>query len=142
MDARVRSVFLGTVKGLSINILLICSWPLQGRGLACSTGGPCTARSLLTVSCDFPSAAFHYPVRAPSAYRWGTMCNHLQLIANHPAQPVQASAHPHVPQTAKWSSGAPRCLPRGPPGSLEHNGHPFFLAVEWERGGRLQGDIC
>lgn len=59
--------------------------------------------TLLTVSCDFPSAASHYPFRAPSAYPRGTMCNQLQLIANHSAPGLRE------PRPRPWSR-----LPRGP----------------------------
>lgn len=53
--------------------------------------------TLLTGSCESPSAASHYPFRAPSAYPRETMCNQLQLIANHSARPARASAPPRGP---------------------------------------------
>ena len=88
--------------------------------------------TLLTVSCDFPSAASHYPFRAPSAYPRETMCNHLQLIANHSARPVSLGP-------ATWSRlprrslrpGAPHCPPSRALGHLEDSGHSFSPGWRW-----------
>lgn len=108
-------------------IFQLCSWPWQWGGLRCSTGGLCRP-AWLTVSCDFPSAASHYPVRAPSCL-WlrnnvqslATDCKSLRTACVSLGRWPRGSRLPH-------GSVTPHCLHRlGGSRSLEHNDHPLFL---------------
>ena len=98
-DTPVRSVFLGTVKGLGINILLIGSWPLQGRGLACSIGGPCTARCWQS-AVIFHQLHFIIPSGLPlpiDGKQCVITCNWLQITLPSLCKPRPITTWPRLP---------------------------------------------